>query len=114
MRRTAFLTTLLLILILTAGYTMLYGASSGEADQAEVYGTWVSLLPPLVAIGFALISREVIISLFSGVWVGSLFLTGYVTLTASALCLVILVFSLSTPVSAGIMLSHLILRGYAG
>jgi len=114
MRRTAFLTTLLLILILTAGYTMLYGASSGEADQAEVYGTWVSLLPPLVAIGFALISREVIISLFSGIWVGSLFLTGYDPFTATALSLEFLVISMSDPEHAAIIIFSLMLGGMVG
>ena len=32
---------------------------------------WLSLLPPLVAIGLALVFREVIVSLFTGVWVGA-------------------------------------------
>ncbi|OAV44157.1 Na+/H+ antiporter NhaC family protein [Lewinella sp. 4G2] len=32
---------------------------------------WLSILPPLVAIGLALIFKEVIISLFAGVWVGA-------------------------------------------
>lgn len=34
---------------------------------------WISLLPPLVAIALALIFREVVVSLFVGVWVGALF-----------------------------------------
>ncbi len=32
---------------------------------------WLSLLPPLVAIALALIFKEVIISLFTGIWVGA-------------------------------------------
>jgi Na+/H+ antiporter NhaC len=32
---------------------------------------WLSILPPLVAIGLALLFKEVIISLFAGVWVGA-------------------------------------------
>ena len=32
---------------------------------------WLSILPPLVAIGLALIFKEVIISLFAGIWVGA-------------------------------------------
>ncbi len=32
---------------------------------------WLSILPPLVAIGMALVFREVIVSLFAGVWVGA-------------------------------------------
>jgi Na+/H+ antiporter NhaC len=38
---------------------------------------WLSLVPPLVAIAFALIFREVVISLFAGVWLGALFLAGF-------------------------------------
>jgi Na+/H+ antiporter NhaC len=38
---------------------------------------WLSLLPPLAAIALALIFREVVISLFAGVWLGALFLSGY-------------------------------------
>ena len=37
---------------------------------------WVSLLPPLLAIGLALLFREVVISLFAGVWFGALLWTG--------------------------------------
>jgi Na+/H+ antiporter NhaC len=37
---------------------------------------WLSLLPPLVAIVFALIFREVVLSLFAGVWLGALLLSG--------------------------------------
>ncbi len=37
--------------------------------------TWLSLLPPLIAIALALISRQVILSLLLGVWVGALVLT---------------------------------------
>ena len=37
----------------------------------------VSLLPPIVAIGLALVLREVLVSLFAGIWLGCLFLTGY-------------------------------------
>jgi Na+/H+ antiporter NhaC len=37
---------------------------------------WVSVLPPLLAIGLALLFREVVISLFAGVWIGAFFWTG--------------------------------------
>jgi Na+/H+ antiporter NhaC len=32
---------------------------------------WLSILPPLIAIGLALVFREVLISLFAGVWTGA-------------------------------------------
>jgi Na+/H+ antiporter NhaC len=38
---------------------------------------WLSLLPPLLAIVFALVFREVVISLFAGVWLGALFVAGF-------------------------------------
>ena len=37
------------------------------------YGTWWSLVPPLVAIILALVTKEVYVSLFCGVFLGALF-----------------------------------------
>ncbi|MEX0900506.1 MAG: Na+/H+ antiporter NhaC family protein [Gammaproteobacteria bacterium] len=39
-------------------------------------GTWISILPPLVAIGFALAFRQVIVALFAGLWLGAFFVNG--------------------------------------
>ena len=39
--------------------------------------SFFSLIPPLVAISMALISKEVILSLFCGVWIGATMLMGY-------------------------------------
>lgn len=44
---------------------------------------WLTLLPPLVAIAFALIFREVVLSLFAGIWLGALLLHGWDPFTAS-------------------------------
>jgi len=38
---------------------------------------WLSLLPPLAAILLALITRQVLVALFAGVWLGSTFIYGY-------------------------------------
>jgi Na+/H+ antiporter NhaC len=38
---------------------------------------WLSVVPPVIAILFALIFREVVISLFAGVWLGALFVVGF-------------------------------------
>jgi Na+/H+ antiporter NhaC len=46
-------------------------------DAITVDPGWLSLLPPLVAIAFALLTREVILSLFAGIWLGALFIVGY-------------------------------------
>ena len=58
--------------------------AGGEISRMDrpLFPGWVSILPPLVAIGLALILREVIISLFAGIWIGCLFLSGYNPLTA--------------------------------
>jgi Na+/H+ antiporter NhaC len=44
---------------------------------------WLSLLPPLAAIILALITREVVISLFAGIWLGALFLADWNPLAAT-------------------------------
>jgi Na+/H+ antiporter NhaC len=44
---------------------------------------WLSLLPPLLAITFALIFREVVISLFAGIWLGAFFVAGMNPLAAT-------------------------------
>jgi Na+/H+ antiporter NhaC len=38
---------------------------------------WFSLVPPLVAIAFALLFREVVTALFAGVWLGALAVAGF-------------------------------------
>lgn len=37
---------------------------------------WLAILPPLLAVALALLFREVVISLFAGVWVGAFFAAG--------------------------------------
>src|SRR5690606_14185997 len=44
---------------------------------------WLSLLPPLVAIVLALVFREVVISLFAGIWFGALIAAQWNPLTAT-------------------------------
>ena len=44
------------------------GTDSGRLRRIPL---WLSIVPPLVAIGLALIFKEVIISLFAGIWVGA-------------------------------------------
>ncbi len=51
------------------------GAEAIPVDPVHLPG-WFSLLPPLIAILLALVFREVVISLFFGVWLGALFYAG--------------------------------------
>jgi len=46
--------------------------------------SWISLLPPLVAIGLAIAFRQVIVALLAGVFLGALFVSGYNPVVALA------------------------------
>ncbi len=62
-----------LLLIRSANDYQLYHLSKTRAGAARLryIPLWLSVLPPLVAIGLALLFKEVIISLFIGIWMGS-------------------------------------------
>ncbi len=54
--------------------TNLYNLSEGQDDspgRIRRIPLWLSIFPPLIAIGLALAFKEVIISLFAGVWAGA-------------------------------------------
>lgn len=53
--------------------------AEGEAASPMV-GTWWSLIPPVIAIGLALITKEVYSSLFVGVFVGGVFAANFAPL----------------------------------
>ncbi|WP_185958287.1 Na+/H+ antiporter NhaC family protein [Fodinibius sediminis] len=52
-----------------------YAFPGESAGGAGVTGSWLSILPPLVAIGIALLFRQVLFALFLGIWCGA-FLIG--------------------------------------
>jgi Na+/H+ antiporter NhaC len=45
--------------------------NSSRSSSNSIVGTWVSIVPPLLAIGFALIFRQVLLALFMGIWMGA-------------------------------------------
>ncbi|MCG8466916.1 MAG: Na+/H+ antiporter NhaC family protein [Gemmatimonadetes bacterium] len=54
-------------------------AASGTATttlEPYRFPGWISLLPPLIAIALALVFREVVVSLFFGIWLGACFVAG--------------------------------------
>ena len=57
------------------------GAGQVDADN-NYYATWVSLLPPVIAIALALITKEVYSSLFIGIAVGGLFAANFKPISA--------------------------------
>lgn len=102
------------ILIFSGGIYHLFAWTDGNAANTEIIGTWISLLPPVVAIGFALVMREVILSLFSGIWIGALFLTDYNPLRATAKALDFLLEALLVPDHMAIVVFSLLLGGMVG
>ena len=84
-----------------------------EVEEGSMYyGTFMSLVPPIIAIGLALITKEVFSSLFAGVLVGALFASNY---SFSGTLDIIVVDGLSTAVadSAGIFV-FLVILGILG
>lgn len=80
---------------------------------------WLSLLPPLAAILLALITREVVVSLFAGIWLGALFLAQWNPLAATLMSVDRFIFdALANPETGpdhlSIILFSLLLGGMVG
>jgi len=56
------------------------GSLSAEKDVRSIPGI-LSVLPPLIAIGLALVFRQVVISLFAGIWLAATFIYDYSIVT---------------------------------
>ena len=77
-RKRLFGTGLVLSLFLTVLWSVTVFAAEGEqVQEPAVYATIWSLLPPVVAIVLALITKEVYSSLFVGILVGALFYSNF-------------------------------------
>ncbi len=72
-KRTRILSIVLLALLVCALLTLSVFAADGEGDGPKLYGTGWALIPPLVAIVLALITKEAYSALFVGVVIGALF-----------------------------------------
>ena len=66
-----------LLLILCTGLALSVFAAEEGAYTPSMYGTFWSLLPPIIAIVLALITKEVYSSLFVGILVGALFYSNF-------------------------------------
>ncbi len=76
---------------------------------------WFSLLPPLLAIALALITHEVVISLFAGVWLGAFFVAGLNPFAAILRSIDAFILpALADPDHAAIVLFSLLLGGMVG
>ena len=64
------------LLLMAVMLPMAAFAEGGDAAQPAVYATFWSLVPPIVAIALALITKEVYSSLFVGILIGGLLYAG--------------------------------------
>lgn len=76
-RRKKIMTALVTFAALLLLMTMTVFAATGEEPKPHMYATFWSLIPPVVAIALALITKEVYSSLFVGILVGALFSTDF-------------------------------------
>ena len=65
------------VLFILACPTMVLAAEEEMTAQPAMYATFWALVPPVVAIALALITKEVYSSLFIGILVGALFYSGF-------------------------------------
>lgn len=69
---------LLVVSLLTWACSMtVFGAEGAEEYVPSMYATFWALVPPIVAIGLALVTKEVYSSLFIGIIVGALLYSGF-------------------------------------
>ncbi len=62
----------------TSGDSRIYHVCVSKKGPRVVHiPLWMSILPPLVAIGLALLFKEVLISLFMGIWAGAFIANGF-------------------------------------
>ena len=62
---------------LVSSFIDVWDDSIRASERVRIIPGLLSLVPPLLAIALALIFRQVLLSLFCGVWIGALFLYGY-------------------------------------
>jgi Na+/H+ antiporter NhaC len=96
------------------GVTLETPAGSTTA-QTRVLPGWLSVLPSLIAITFALLFRQVVISLLAGVWLGALFIYNWNPLTAIIRTIdKYIVEAITDPNNAQILIFTFLLGGMVG
>ncbi|MCL1828653.1 MAG: Na+/H+ antiporter NhaC family protein [Oscillospiraceae bacterium] len=104
------LTCVLLIIILAALVTSHAFAAGGAEHVSGMYGTFWSLIPPVIAITLALITKEVYSSLFIGIVAGALFYSDFnLEMTLNTILVDGFTASLSDPWNVGILIFLVVL-----
>jgi len=68
---------LLLLTLMIFMFFILSGIAFAAEEEIEKSYGFLSLLPPLVAIVLCFLTKQVLASLFIGIWVGATILTGW-------------------------------------
>ena len=71
------LTAALLAVALSVFLGGAYGSPTDAGETAPADFGWLSVVPPVLAIGMALVTRQVVVALLLGVYCGSLIITGH-------------------------------------
>ncbi|TVQ12962.1 MAG: Na+/H+ antiporter NhaC family protein [Balneolaceae bacterium] len=114
MKKFGFVAVISLILFAVFGWLDSQASAENASQTAIGFGTWISLLPPLVAIALALITREVIISLFAGIWIGALFLAAMNPFAGTAQTFDLIITATSDADHIAIIIFSLMLGGMVG
>ncbi len=74
---------ILLAILVVVVVPVMMGAALGSGEEGDVAAEtakkdfgWLSVIPPVLAIGMALVTRQVVVALLLGVYCGSLIITG--------------------------------------
>jgi len=114
MRKAGVIAGFMALTLLLFGWMDLQAFAESADKGSGIYGTWISLIPPLVAIALALITREVVLSLFAGIWIGALFLVSFNPFSGTAQSLDVLVEALVDADHVAIIVFSLLLGGMVG
>lgn len=114
MKKFAITGLILTLLYLLFGWFNLFAFVQPATAEGTFFGTWISLLPPIVAIALALITREVILSLFAGIWIGALFLADLNPFVGTAQSLDLIIVALLNADHIAIVIFSLLLGGMVG
>jgi Na+/H+ antiporter NhaC len=102
----------LAVVLAAAVMTVPAFASDGEDYASPFYATWLSLLPPVIAIGLALITKEVYSSLFAGIVVGALLYANFNPEMAITSLVGTLISSVGDSYNVGILIFLVILGAF--
>jgi len=114
MKKFGIIALFMILSTLLFGWLDLQAFAQENPESSGIFGTWISLVPPLVAIGLALITREVVVSLFAGIWIGALMLVGLNPFDGTARSLDVLTEALLNADHIAIIVFSLFLGGMVG